>query len=276
MLNILTLTWDNAERLSKLHESLIPALNGIDYQWFIKDNHSKDDTLQQISTWEDKVKVIAYPNNQQNFSQGCNLLFQEASPNDNDYIMLLNNDIIFNDTTSIKKMLSIIEKDNTVGVVGAKLLYTGSNKLQHAGVVFVPKWNTPMHYRAGQESDKDASQNRTFQAITGAVAITKAEYYRNVCNTNKSGINGLCEELNWAFDDTAACLAIKYNMHKQVVYCGETNISHEESASLKKNPTNKLFLNHNLKYLFNKWKGRYSIDLDDYLKNPKHNLYIGK
>jgi O-antigen biosynthesis protein len=276
MLNILTLTWDNADRLSKLHNSLIPSLDGIDYQWFIKDNHSNDDTIQRASTWGDKVKVIAHPNNQQNFSQGCNLLFQEAAPQDNDYVMLLNNDVVFNDTNSIKKMLSIIQKDETVGMVGARLLYAETNKLQHSGVVFVPKWNTPMHFRAGQTTDNNAEQNRTFQAITGAVCITKAEYYRNIWTDPKTGIKGLDPNYFWAFDDSDACLSIKYNMGKQIVYCGETNISHEESASLKKNPTNKLFLNHNLKYLFGKWKGRYTIDLDDYTKNPKHNLYLGK
>ena len=65
-----------------------------------------------------------------------NYLFNIASPADNDTIMLLNNDVIFNDTTSINSMLNIMHKDPSVGVVGARLLYTGTNKLQHAGVVF--------------------------------------------------------------------------------------------------------------------------------------------
>ena len=242
----------------------------------MKDNNSKDNSVEYLnSLGNNKVKAIPYKDNKQNFSEGCNFLFQEASPNDNDYVVLLNNDIVFNDAISIKKMLNIIETDNSVGMVGARLLYTGRDTLQHAGVVFNPTYKTPMHFRAGQKSDADAERNRTFQAITGAVCITKAEYYRNCCKTNKSGINGMSESLVWAFDDVDLCLSIKYNMNKNIVYCGETNISHEESGSLKKNPVNKLFLNHNLQYLFNKWKPRYTIDQKDYTDNPKYNLYVG-
>ena len=82
--------------------------------------------------------------------------------------MLLNNDIIFNDKISIKNMLSIIQKDTNVGMVGGRLLFTGTDLLQHAGVVFDPTYKTPMHFRAGQKSDDDASRNRTFQVVTGA------------------------------------------------------------------------------------------------------------
>ena len=49
----------------------------------------------------------------------------------------------------------------------------------------------------------------------------------------------------------------------------------KKAASLKKNPTNKLFLNHNLKYMFDKWRGRYDIDREAYAKDPRHNLYLG-
>src|SRR5271157_211257 len=97
MLHILTLTWNGADKLSKLHDSLMPALEGLDYNWLIKDNASKDDTVAQVNSWEGNIKVIPYKDNRQNFSEGCNFLFNEASPADNDYVMLLNNDIIFND-----------------------------------------------------------------------------------------------------------------------------------------------------------------------------------
>ncbi len=275
MLHILTLTWNGADKLSKLHDSLMPALEGIDYHWWIKDNASKDDTIAKASAWEGNIKVIPYKDNRQNFSEGCNYLFHAASPNDNDFIMLLNNDIVFNDKESIKNMLSIIEKDNSVGAVGARLMYTNTNTLQHAGVVFNPAYKTPMHFRAGQKSDDDAERNRQFQVVTGAVCITKAEYFRNAFDRNKSGTKGMDENYHWAFDDVDLCLSIKYNMNKKIVYCGKTNIFHEESASLKKNQVNKLFLTHNLQYLFRKWDGRYTMDQDIYNKDSRHNLYRG-
>jgi len=269
MLYIMTLTWNNCGRLTRLKESMIPALEGIDYTWVIKDNASIDNTYEVASTWGNKVKVIKYKDNLQNFSQGMNHIFNFISPQDNDTILLLNNDITFGDTKSLKKMLSFLKDD--VGAVGAKLLYTNSNKIQHAGVIF-PHHGLPLNYRRGDLDDSNASKNRYFQVVTGAITAMKASTYKNICTTNKSGIGGLCENLIWCFDDVDACLAITNNMKKKVVYCGETLIYHDESASLKENPVNKLFMDYNVKYFLNKWKGRYLNDLEKYASNPKFNL----
>jgi hypothetical protein len=65
-------------------------------------------------------------------------------------------------------------------------------------------------------------------------------------------------------------------MDKKIVYCGKTNIFHEESASLKKNPANKLFMPHNVNYLRTKWMSRYTLDQSNYSKDPKLNLYESK
>ena len=273
MLNILTLSWNGCDKLMRLRTSLLPALEGIDYTWFIKDNGSKDDTVAVASSWGDKIKVLSYKDNRQNFSQGVNYCFDVAAPNDQDLVMLLNNDVLFNDTASIHTMLNMIQKDSAIGAVGARLCFTGTNKLQHAGVVFNPNFNTPTHFRAGQESDLAAEKNRLFQAVTGAVLITRAELFRNVWDKNASGVKGMDESFHWAFDDVDLCLSMKYNMGKKIVYCGSTNIFHEESATLKKNPANQMFLPHNLKYLFSKWRQRYNIDQDIYTGDPKYNLY---
>lgn len=273
MLYILTLNWNGLDKLTKLHQSLMPALGHTSYTWLIKDNASKDNTVETVKSWEGNIKVIPYKDNRQNFATGMNYLFNIASPADNDTIMLLNNDVIFNDTTSINSMLNIMHKDPSVGVVGARLLYTGTDKLQHAGVVFDKRYKTPMHFRVGQPSDADAEKNRLFQVVTGAVLITKAGLYRNAYAKNPSGARGMDENYHWAFDDVDLCLAINYNMKKKIVYCGNTNISHEESATLKKNPANKLFLNHNLLYLFDKWQKTYVIDGDIYNSDARHNLY---
>lgn len=268
MLNILTLTWNKLDKLSRLKESLIPALDGIDHAWFIKDNASKDNTAEEASKWGNNVHVVKYKDNLQNFSQGTNYIFNIASPKDSDLVLLLNNDITFGDTSSIKNMISLLKDD--IGAVGTKLLYTGSKKIQHAGVIF-PNHGLPLNYRRGDQDDENASKNRYFQAITGAVMLMKAGTYRGI-SKNKSGIDGLDENLIWCFDDIDACLSIVNNQKKKIVYCGNTSIFHDESASLKENPVNRLFMDHNVKYFKNKWNGKYLHDLDKYSSNTKYNL----
>jgi len=273
MLKIFTLSWNASDKLTKLKDSLLPALDGIDYEWFIKDNGSKDNTVEVASNWGNKVNVIAYKNNTQNFSAGMNFLFNEASPHDNDLILLLNNDIIFNDTISISNMINLLKNDSSLGIVGSRLLYTNTTRLQHAGVVIDNNHKMPTHYRANQNSDKHAEKNREFQAVTAAVLLTTAEIFKNICKTNKSGNLGMDENFQWAFDDIDLCLSAKYNMEKKIVYCGSTNIFHEESASLKKLPSNKLFMPHNTNYFLSKWRTRYVLDHDSYKNSNSFQLY---
>ena len=271
---ILTLNWNGEEKLKKLAPSLTNCLSDIDFEWYVKDNASKDGSIDYLNSLNnDKIKVIKYKDNSQNFSAGMNYLFNEIKPKDNDLILLLNNDVVFNDSSSIKKMLSIIKNDPKVGVVGAKLLFSNTNLLQHAGVVIHDRIKMPLHFRTNENDDTNSSANRLFQIVTGAVLLTKAEYFRQVCTTNSSGLNGMDEQFHWAFDDVDLCLFINIVLKKKVVYCGETNIFHEESASLKKNPVNKMFMNHNVNLLQKKWLNKWSFDHPRYLKDVKHNLY---
>lgn len=274
MLHIFTLTWNGETKLAKLKESLIPALDGIEFTWWIKDNASKDNTLNMCADWnQNNIKVFPYKNNNQNFSEGVNYLYNEANPADDDLVLLLNNDVIIKDKKSLKNMINIINDDEDVGVVGARLLFTDTDKLQHAGVVFCQQFNAPMHFRLNEKTDGNAEKNREFQVVTGAVLLTKAKYFKQVCTDNKSGINGMDENFRWAFDDVDLCLAIKHKLDKRIVYCGKTEIFHEESASLKKNPVNKLFMTHNLERLRRKWNYVAILDKPGYEKDPKYKLY---
>jgi GT2 family glycosyltransferase len=276
MLRILTLTYRGKDKLEALYPGLMNQLSTIDYKWYIKENGSNDQSIELINSWNNpNVIGIDYPHNKDTFSYGCNYLFNECKSDDEDLILLLNNDIIFKDNKSLKNMISIINNDSSVGVVGAKLMFE-DNSIAHAGVVFSKYSNKlPTHYRAREKDDKEASKNREFQAVTGACLLTKSKYYKNICD-NKGGLRGLDNELIWCFDDISACLSIKYEMKKKIIYCGSTNIVHNESSTLKVNPVNKLFSNHNVNYFRKKWSSFIIDDKDLYEKSNKHMLYKAK
>lgn len=193
-LYILTLHWNNVVNLKRLHDSLIRSLKDIDYVWYIKDNGSVDGSEEYIkSILSDNIKCHFTKHNRHSFSEGMNILFEKCNPNDEDLVLLLNNDLWFDDELSIKNMISIIDNDLDVGVVGARLLYPNNN-LQHAGVVFLKRYSyLPFHYRHNEKSTPKDEKNKEFQAVTAALALTRAKYYKNVCSTNKSGRPGLDE-----------------------------------------------------------------------------------
>jgi GT2 family glycosyltransferase len=253
---ILTLSWNGLTKLTSLKNTLIPCLDNLDWQWIIKDNGSTDNTFEIASKWHPKIKVINYPNNIQNFSAGTNYCLNYANPNDEDLVLLLNNDIVFKDSSSIKNMISLMKDD--VGAVGCKMLYTNSDKIQHVGVVF-DRNKLPYHLYRGRDLKKINLSNNEFQAVTGACMLTKAKYIRS-SNNGK----GFDESYFWCFEYVDFCLDLKYKQNKKVLCCNDTNIFHEESATLKKNPIQKMFFQQNVVKFLTKWFKTISVDENIY------------
>lgn len=297
MIHVLTLTWNGLDKLQNLRPGLMKNLEntGLPFKWYIRDNGSKDGTVEEIKKWE-HVEVLAIDHNRDNFAQGVNSLRIKAhqavldkfnmaitftvgddgtrvltknrsigatsmAKIHNDCYLLMNNDVEFGDEVSLSKMLVLMTSD--VAIVGCRLLYNGTDKLQHAGVIFSDRYGKmPYHYRHQETSDTVAEKNRKFQAVTAAVCLVRAGALDQ--------IGGMDEKFHWAFEDIDMCLRIGALGHK-IVYCGETKIYHEESASLKKNPVNKMFMGPNVDHFKSKWFGKYELDHDKYLKDPLYN-----
>ena len=273
-IHALTLTWNGKEKLQALRKGFCTNLLKLQNEgiktavWRIRDNGSKDGTINELNSWIFKGDCPISPivhdisHNRDSFARGINYLFEKADPDDNDIILLLNNDVVFNDDDSLSKMYRLMKKTNAA-VVGARLLYSNTTKLQHAGVIFSERYGRmPYHFRPGEESDANAEKDRYFQAVTAAVCLVKASSFRR--------IEGLDEGYRWAFEDIDMCLEI--GKTEKIAYCGKTKIFHEESASLKKNPVNKMFLQSNIKHFKDKWSNNYTIDHDLYLKNANYNV----
>ena len=263
MLNILTLHWNYLDGLKRLYESLLPALEGIDWRYFVKDNGSTDGSVEFLqSIKSDNIIPYFTGHNRHNFAEGMNIIFAQAYPFPDDYILLLNNDLWIENPKSIKNMIKLMEEDKDIGVVGAKILYPDKKTITHAGVIGSMRYNgLPFHYRRGEEVSKEDGFNREFQIVTGAAMLTKAKYFP------------MDETLSWAFDDCDLCLNVKYNHNKRIVYCGDTLFCHEESRSLKKNPVHKLMLQHNVSRFREKWEKHFKMDLEQYENNPNYMKY---
>jgi O-antigen biosynthesis protein len=263
--HVLTLTWNGADKLSKLLPSLEAVAkdfeqHSISLRWHIRDNGSNDSTREVVSRFKYDYSLSMISHNRASFAVCVNQLWKDAKPEPQDLILLLNNDIWIKDPTSIRKMIDLQKKTNA-DVVGARLLYNDTNKLQHAGVIFSRKYNTlPYHYRPGEESDKQAEKDRYFQAVTAACCL--------VTQSSFDKIGGMDEGFMWSFDDIDMCLQI--GQFGKIAYCGGTTIYHEESSTLKKNPVNKMFMQHNVNLFRKKWTGKYVIDHDLYLENQSY------
>lgn len=263
MLKILTLTWNGIDKLKELRVGLLKNLEGEDWIWRIRSNGCQDGTVGEVRGWGG-VEVLEVNNNRSNFSQGVNSLATDIK--DTDTILLLNNDVVFADPSDLKKMKKLLERPE-VGVVGARLLFKGTNTIQHNGVAFSStRWGRmPWHLGTGEPMATQSKENRYFQAVTAACCMVKGAVWNQ--------LKGLDERYNWSFEDIDFCLRANYIT--KIVCCGSTGIQHEESATLKKNPVNKLFMGKNvLVFKQTWWKDGvplYRLDYEDYERNKSFN-----
>jgi GT2 family glycosyltransferase len=275
---VLTLTWNGLDKLKNLRTGLFQNLIAITHhdgilksgfegaEFLVRDNGSNDGTVDELNRWNLKsdfpigTTVFQIGHNRDNFATGVNYLFEKANPSDDDVILLLNNDIEFKDRTSLGNMLNLMIKTNAA-VVGAKLLYE-DGKISHHGVIFsAQKNNMPWHHFEGSENID--FKNRYHQAVTAACCFVRAKNFRAA---------GMMKPIySWAFEDIDLNLEISINQKCKIISCGETNIVHATSYSLKKNPVNKLFLANNVNNFKTLWNGKYKIDHELYLRNASYN-----
>ena len=272
----ITLTYNGRQYLDNLYNSLKKAANQLNEKlyWFIRDNNSVDNTELLVNSWSnnDFVKYFKIDHNRDNFSKCNNFLIDKIKEvfeiKDTDYLLFLNNDITIIDPKSIKYMVDIIKNDPDVGIVGAKLYYPGGKLIQHFGVAISARHgNNPWHIYNKEKDSIATKTDKQFQAVTAAFMLI-----RYSCFVNLDG-GKLNEKYFWCFEDTDVALQVNINQKKKVICCAKTNIIHHESATLQKNPVNKMFMNDNVRLFKQNWEGKCEIDYDKYINNPNYNIY---
>jgi len=267
-IHALTLTWNGKPLIAKLADSLRLGFlsTGLRCIWHVRDNGSTDGTKEFFDRiyWKQDIRYYYESHNRDNYAKcnndlfTCALMDSQSLLNINeDYVLFINNDIEIIDPTSLRKMLDLFR--DGVGVVGSRLLYP-SGKIQHGGVVFPKEYiGLPKHLGVGEAPTKYTSLNREFQAVTFACALVRASCIVGLQNKK------IDEDYHWCFDDVNTCLDIVYRQKKRILYCGETNIIHHESETLKKNPINKVYEKHNFAKLRREWGNIVDYDYGKYL-----------
>ena len=194
------------------------------YKIFAVDNNSKElSTLKYLKELQrdPKVGVLRFEG-AFNYSAINNYAIQQTT---NDYILLLNNDIVIPEPGWLHTMMYHIQRKE-VGAVGIKLLYE-DKKIQHGGVylgIGGVAGHGFRHFRNSQPTYVyRGHMTQNLSAVTGACLLVKRSVFEKV--------RGLDEEnLKVAFNDIDLCLKIRQQGYL-VVYVGEQYLYHLESKS---------------------------------------------
>jgi glycosyltransferase involved in cell wall biosynthesis len=207
----------NRDRL----EFLQPCLEGLlgrtayrNLEVLVVDNQSTDpDVLSYYAAlqqaYPDQIRVLSY-DAPFNFSAQCNLGASQAR---GEYLLFLNNDIEIVQPEWLERLLMHAQRPE-VGMVGAKLVYPETGKVQHGGIVLGNSnllMGVANHFGMDCKLDDPGYMNRMqcdlyLSAVTAACMMMRKDVF-----VEAGGFN---EELKVLFNDVDFCLRVGQKGYK--------------------------------------------------------------
>lgn len=220
---------DNPEVLATCIHSLLKKTSYRNLELIVVDNGSSEENRQKVLKLQQQIQQgegmppfrYLYRPMTFNFSAMCNLGAGEAAGK---YLLFLNDDIEVVRPNWLSAMVSRGAK-GYVGAVGAKLLYPGSDMIQHVGVTNIHLG--PAH-KLQFSSDREIYYhgfNRcavNVSAVTGACLLIRKNVFEE--------IGGFEEELQVAFNDVELCFHLLRAGYRNIC-CNQTWLYHHESLS---------------------------------------------
>lgn len=223
LISIIIPTRDNENVLRRCIDSLLQHTGYRYFEIIILDNGSvAPDTVAYLHMLRqlDGITVIRH-DAPFNFSELNNIGVRAAK---GELLMFLNDDTEVLQQDWLERMGGFAQLTH-IGAVGAKLLYPGSNQVQHAGVLNLK--TGPHHAFLLQDADTLGYYVRNlleynWLAVTGACLMVSREKF--------DAIGGFYEGLPIAYNDIDLCMQLHDAGYYNVV-CQAVRLVHHESAS---------------------------------------------
>ena len=221
----------------------------VGYELIVVDDASTDETASRLGDVVG-IRVVRLEENR-GFLGAVNAGLEMARGR---FVVLLNND------TSVQSgwldaLVRIAESDDTVGVVGAKLVYP-DGRLQEAGGVI---WNDASGHNYGRGEDPNDPRFNFLREVdycSGACILVRRELLRT--------LGGLDPRFSPAYyEDTDLCFAAR-SLGYRVLYQPEAVVCHIEGGSHGTDITSgiKRYQSINREAFFEKWHSELQLQLD--------------
>ena len=129
LVSIITVNYNGKAFLEAFFNSILNInKDDFSYEIIFVDNLSKDDSVNFVKTKFPTIRVIE--NDINNYAKSINLGVKNAR---GQYIAVLNNDIIV-EKNWLKGLMEIIDREEKVGAVQSKILFSDREKIKSAGV----------------------------------------------------------------------------------------------------------------------------------------------
>jgi len=246
--SLIVLNWNGRQFLAESLSSLL-ELDYPDFSVLVVDNASTDGSVPFIRQHFPQVEVHCSKKNV-GFAAGNNVGLCQVEA---DIVVLLNPDVVVSQDW-LRKLVSPMLDDETIGIAGCKVYYPGGRRLQHAGGYVTYPQAMPGHYGLNEEDSGQYDALRDVDYVIGAALAVKRE------TLNEIGL--LDEGFFLYFEDADLCMRARRASYR-VVYVPEATLVHVESATTNKGSD--VYLQH---MHTSRWRFLLKhYDLDDILQN---------
>lgn len=222
-------------------QAVLAHTHDVSYEVIIGDDASSDITS-SIESRVANIKVARVKENQ-GFVKNCNQAVKHAAGR---YVVLLNNDTNVQDNW-LSALLSVIREDNTVGLVGPKLLFE-DGVLQEAGGII---WNDGSGWNYGRGNNPDDPEynyRREVDYVSGACILFETALWEKLSGFDERFCPAYYEDTDLAFQIREQGYKVIYQPEASVVHFEGVSNGVDLNSGIKKNQQ------INCEVFFKKWK----------------------
>lgn len=208
--------------------SILEHTKDVSYEVIIADDVSTDAT-EHLAEFADGL-VICRNTTNQGFLRNCN---QAASHARGTYVMFLNNDTQVTEGW-LGSLVSLIESDPSIGMVGSKLVYP-DGRLQEAGGII---WSDGSGWNYGRLDDPDKAEYnyvKDVDYISGAAILLSRQLWEQIGGFDDRYAPAYCEDSDLAFAVRKAGYRVVYQPLSKVIHFeGISNGTDVQGTGLKR------------------------------------------
>ena len=217
---VVTVTYNSAPVIRDFMASMLQQ-ESADFVLYIIDNNSSDDTLNLLSHYSDS-RIVVIPNRANlGVAEGNNIGIRAALKNECEFILLINNDTVFDSNLLTALIRGISQYE--CGMIVPKILYFDDpGKIWSAGGYFSGLRGSSMHFGCGQRDRGQFDLPKAVSYSPTCCMLIKREVFHRI---------GLMDPDYFVyFDDTDFC----WRAHKagvKLFYLSAVQLKHKVGSS---------------------------------------------
>lgn len=225
----------------KCLQSIRKYTPNISYEIIIADDVSSDETA-RMTEYVDNV-IISRNETNLGFLRNCNNAARKAR---GEYLFFLNNDTQVTEGW-LEPLITLIESDESIGMVGSKLVYP-DGRLQEAGGII---WNDASGWNYGRldnPSKPEYNYVREVDYISGAAIMISKSLWNKIGGFDERYVPAYCEDSDLAFQVRQQGYKVLYQPKSVVIHFEGISNGTDTSTGIK------AYQVENGKKFYEKWK----------------------